>query len=104
MGDPGTMLDDISLEATPEPYIETLAAFLAQEDPPVNYIFPELLPCAVIMLLHGDPRARKSLTAFELALAAATGTSPFGLARFKPSGRINVLYIQEEDPRSLTRP
>jgi AAA domain len=55
------------------------------------------------MLLHGEPRARKSLAAFELALAAATGTAPFGLERFTPSAPIGVLYVQEEDPRALTR-
>src|SRR5262245_17331724 len=98
------MLDDISTQTALEPYIETIAAFLAQDDPPLNYVFPELLPCGVLMLMHGEARAKKSLTAFELALAAATGTSPFGLARFKPSGPVSVLYIQEEDPRSLTRP
>jgi hypothetical protein len=67
-------------------------------------VFPDLLPCGVIMLIHGDPRARKSLAAFELGLAAATGTAPFGLPRFQPPAAIPVLYIQEEDPRSLTRP
>jgi hypothetical protein len=85
-------------------YIEPIAGFLAEEDPAVNWIFPELLPCGVLMLKHGEPRARKSLAAFELALAAATGTAPFGLKRFQPSAPIDVLYIQEEDPRSLTRP
>jgi AAA domain len=86
------------------PYIESLADFLADEDPPGLVVFPELLPHGVIMLIHGDPRARKSLTAFELALAAATGTAPFGLERFSPAAPIPVLYIQEEDPRTLTRP
>jgi len=84
-------------------YLEPIAVFLAEEDKPVSVVFPDLLPCGVIMLLHGEPRARKSLAAFELALAAATGTAPFGLARFQPAGSIGVLYIQEEDPRSLTR-
>jgi len=55
------------------------------------------------MLMHGEPRARKSLGAFELALAAATGTAPFGLQRFAPAEPVVVLYIQEEDPRALTR-
>ncbi len=86
-----------------ESYIESVAAFLAEPDPPVRVIFPELLPTSVIMLLHGEPRARKSLVAFELALAAATGTAPFGLARFNVTGPVDVLYIQEEDPRPLTR-
>jgi hypothetical protein len=84
-------------------YIQPVAAFLAEEDPPVNAIFPELLPCGVIMLLHGEPRARKSLAAFELALAAATGTPAFGLTRFTPPDAVIVLYVQEEDPRILTR-
>ena len=85
-------------------YIEPVAVFLSEEDAPSHVIFPALLPCGVVMLLHGEPRARKSLAAFELALAAATGTAPFGLERFTPSAPIGVLYIQEEDPRSLTRP
>jgi hypothetical protein len=37
-------------------------------------------------------------------LAAATGTAPFGLARFTPGAPVSVLYTQEEDPRALTRP
>lgn len=85
-------------------YIQTIGEFLDEADTPVRYVFPELLPADVLMLLHGDPRARKSLTAFELALSAATGTAPFGLPRFEPAAPIAVLYIQEEDPRSLTRP
>lgn len=85
------------------PYIEPIASFLAEEDPPETVIFPEILPSGVIMLLHGEPRGRKSLSAFELGLSAATGTCPFGLKRFQPAGPIGVLYIQEEDPRSLTR-
>ena len=93
----------LSANGLPESYIDRIADFLAEEDPPVNVIFPELVPCGVIVLLHGEPRARKSLAAFELALAAATGTAPFGLARFMPPEPVTVLYVQEEDPRPLTR-
>lgn len=85
-------------------YIEAVADFLAEEDPPTDWIFPDLLPAGVIMLAHGEPRSRKSLAAFELALSAATGTPPFGLVRFRPATSMSVLYIMEEDPRSLTRP
>jgi AAA domain-containing protein len=85
-------------------YIQPIAAFLDEKDVLGLVIFPELLPCGVIMLVHGEPRARKSLAAFELALSAATGTPPFGLARFSPDGPVSVLYVQEEDPRTLTRP
>jgi putative DNA primase/helicase len=96
--------DCLRAETLASGYIETLAAFLAEEDPPLSTIFPDLLPCSVIMLVHGEPRARKSLAAFELAMAAATCTAPFGLARFQPANGVRVLYIQEEDPRQLTRP
>src|SRR5207247_5471831 len=92
-------------ETSASDYLETLAAFLVEDDPPLSVIIPDLLPCGVIMLLHGEPRARKSLAAFELALAAATGTAPFGLKRFAPDPAepLVVHYIQEEDPRPLTR-
>jgi hypothetical protein len=94
----------LSTTAIPTDYLEPLPVFLAEEDPPTAWIFPELLPVGVIMLLHGEPRARKSLAALELALAAATGTAPFGLPRFAPAGPVPVAYIQEEDARALTRP
>ena len=101
-------IETIPLEggATPgaRDYIESIAAFIAETDPPLDMIFPELLPCGVVMLLHGEPRARKSLAAFELALAASDGSAPFGLKRFTPVRPVPVLYVQEEDPRSLTRP
>jgi len=84
-------------------YIETIAEFLDAADPPLTWLFPELLPAGVLMLLHGEPRAKKSLVAFELALAAATGTPPFGLARFRPGPAVPVFYIQEEDPRTPTK-
>jgi hypothetical protein len=86
-----------------EDYIEPIGTFLDEEDPPIEMLFPDLLPCGVLMLVHGDPRARKSLVAFELALSAATRTAPFGLERFTPLAPIPVLYVQEEDPRPLTR-
>jgi Bifunctional DNA primase/polymerase, N-terminal/AAA domain len=89
--------------STGDDYLEPIATFLAEPDTPSDVIFPELLPTGVMMLLHGEPRARKSLVAFELALAAATGTAPFGLRRFTPSAPMPVLYVQEEDPRPLTR-
>jgi AAA domain-containing protein len=95
---------DLSPNGIPGVYIETAAAFIAKEDPPLNFIIPELLPVGVLMMFHGEPRARKSLAAFEVALAASTGTPAFGLPRFTPSEPVVVLYVQEEDPRHLTRP
>jgi hypothetical protein len=94
----------LSPNGLPGHYIETAAAFIAEDDPPLEFVIPELLPVGVIMLMHGDPRARKSLAALELALAAATGTPAFSLRRFTPTAAVTVLYVQEEDPRPLTRP
>src|SRR5262245_15108845 len=88
---------------TAPPYLETISSFLDSPDDPVEVIFPELLPCGTLMLVHGEPRARKSLAAFELALAAATGTAPFGLTRFQPPVAVPVLYVMEEDSRALTK-
>ncbi len=105
-GDRVTGLPRLEFASTslPATYIETIAEFLRDDDPPITYIIPEILPHGVIMLIHGEPRARKSLVAFELALAAATGSAAFGLTRFEPAEPVTVLYVQEEDPRSLTRP
>ena len=97
-------LETLKSASTLPDYIETIADFLGEDDPPVEVIFPELLPRGVIMLIHGEARARKSLAAFELALSAATGSAPFGLERFRAATPVTVLYIQEEDPRPLTRP
>jgi len=86
------------------PYLESIADFIDVDDPPQTFIIPELVPAEVIVLIHGSPRARKTLSAFELALSAATGTAAFGIKRFTPAQKVAVLWIQEEDPRNLTRP
>jgi len=105
-GDRVTALPRIDLIADGPPvgYLQTAAAFLAEEDPPLAFIVPELLPHGVLVLVHGEPRARKSLAALELTVAAATGTAAFGLPRFTPPEPVPVMYVQEEDPRPLTRP
>jgi hypothetical protein len=95
---------DLSPNRLSTTYIQTAAAFIAEDDPQIPFIIAELLPLGVILLVHGEPRARKSLVALELALAAATGTAAFGLRRFTPAEPVTVLYVQEEDPRNLTRP
>jgi hypothetical protein len=87
----------------PEDYLEPIGAFLAADDVPAKYIIPELLPAGAMMLVHGEPRARKSLAAFELALSAATGTTPFGLSRLELVERVPAIYVMEEDGRELTR-
>jgi hypothetical protein len=47
-----------STHGLPATYIEPVAAFLAEEDPPVNVIFPELLPRRDHAAPR-EPRARK---------------------------------------------
>ncbi len=94
---------DFSANGLPDGSVETIGAFLAGQDEPERYLIPALLPEGVIMLLHGEPRARKSLVAFELALSIATGTAAFGLTRFTGGVPTPVLYVMEEDPRGLTR-
>jgi len=93
------------LDATPEEqsYAQTIREFLSEEDVPATYIIEELLPDGQIMIIHGEPRARKSLVLAEIVLSAVTATPAFGLARFTPKKKVNVMYIQEEDPRGDTR-
>ena len=65
-----------AVEKTDGDYLERLDTFLAEEDPPRDMIFQDLLPRGVIMMLHGQARARKGLCAFEIAVSANTGTAP----------------------------
>lgn len=95
--------EDRDEEPRPTLYIQTMAEFLAEKDEPEVYIINELVPAAVLVLIHGEPRARKSLVGFELAIAAATGTPPFGIDRFSVAAPVETFYIQEEDPRGPTR-
>lgn len=87
----------------PRHYIETVGEFLNARDPLQRYIVNELVPAETLVLIHGEPRSRKSLAAFELALSAATGTPAFGLARLAAEAPVEVLWVQEEDPRGPTR-
>src|SRR5262249_34692312 len=78
-------------------YIEFAPEFLSRDDPQREYLVPELAPAGVMTLFHGDPRARKSWAALDMAVAMATGTPAFGLERFTPAKPINVLYTSQED-------
>jgi AAA domain/DnaB-like helicase N terminal domain len=95
-------IDPAATAAAPA-YVQSAADFLGESEQTPPWIFPGLLPQGVLMLLHGEPRARKSLVALELALAAHSGTAPFGIGPWIPAGPLSVLYVQEEDPRDLTR-
>jgi len=84
-------------------FIEFAPSFLAFEDPPVEYIHPEITPRGVLKCSHGDPRTMKSLAALEEAIAAATATPAFGLERFRPARAFKVLYSSQEDAAPRVR-
>jgi hypothetical protein len=77
--------------------------FLSTSPQPLKYLINQLIPAATLVLLHGDPRTKKSYTALELAIACATGLAAFGLSRFLAPKRIRVLYLSQEDPAHVVR-
>lgn len=80
-------------------YLETAAEFCAEVDPPQVHIIGELVPMGVTVLMHGEPRTRKSWAAMELAIAAATGTPAFGQERFAAPLAVPTFYGSQEDGR-----
>jgi len=86
-----------------EEFIEFAPSFLTVEDPPVEYIHPEITPQGVLKCSHGDPRTMKSLAALEEAIAAATATPAFGMERFRPARAFKVLYSSQEDAAPRVR-
>jgi hypothetical protein len=49
------------------------------------------------VLIHGQPRARKSLFVLESVVSVATGTPAFGLDAFTSSDPVPAWYITDED-------
>jgi hypothetical protein len=83
--------------------MQSAEQFLAVDDPPIAYLMGELIPEGVLVLLHGEPRTRKSWAALELAIAIATGTPAFGLSRFGVSKPTSILYCSQEDDSRRVR-
>lgn len=69
---------------------------------PLKYVIDQLIPRSTMVLMHGDPRTRKSYTALELAICAAAGLPAFGFDRFR-SEPSRVLYLSQEDPEHIVR-
>jgi hypothetical protein len=88
----------------PVSFIDWASDFLSAVDPPIRYLINELLPERAIVLLHGEPRTRKSWTAADMAVSLATGRPAFGLPRFSVSSPVRVLYTSQEDSAFLVRP
>lgn len=82
--------------------IQSCPDLLAKPYTPLKYIIEQLIPAATMLLLHGDPRTKKSYTALELAIAAAAGKPAFGFSRFRCKPH-RVLYLSQEDPEHVVR-
>jgi hypothetical protein len=83
--------------------LEDLQLFLSRRDqqPPLGWRVPGLVPDEGICLWHGQPRDFKSMCAQALDLAMAANVRAFNLARFTPAGHVIVAYFTEEDPERL---
>ena len=76
--------------------IETLGHLMNSSDSPAPMLI-ELLPGDGITMIHGHPRAGKSLVALEMMLAVATGTPAFDSSRLAVNAPAPVLYVSGED-------
>ena len=87
-------------EATTALMAERLPAFMARlrdrQRPPD--IIPELVAGLGITMIHGQPRALKTWTIDEMALAASCGHAAFRLERFLVPAPVETWSITEEDP------
>jgi AAA domain len=86
------------------PIGETLDAFLTRVSTleRVPWLIEHLLPGSGIAMLHGQPRDKKTLAAFECALALTTGTPAFGLPTLTVPQPVRVWYVSDEDPPAET--
>jgi len=84
-------------------FIEFAPSFLSSIDPPLEEIFPGLLPPGVLVTFHGDPRTMKTQAAEEMAVAGATATPPFGMECFRPKRPYRCLYSSQEDAARIVR-
>lgn len=85
-----------------EPKFTSCPDLLATPYTPLQYLINELIPRATLVLMHGDPRTKKSYTALELAICCAAGLPAFGFERFKTEPS-RVLYLSQEDPEHVVR-
>ena len=80
--------------------IETLGHLMNSSDSPAPMLIENLLPGDGITMIHGHPRAGKSLVALEMMLAVATGTPAFDSSRLAVNAPAPVLYVSGEDGRA----
>lgn len=60
-------------------------------------LIEHLIPGIGVFMIHGQPRAKKSLVVLELLMGMATGSSPFGIERLRVATQHTVLYVAADD-------
>lgn len=99
-GVPHSELTNSLLKETPRHFIESYRDFANRVSklPEPKALVSELVYEDCSILIHGQPRAMKSLSQMELTLAMSIGHPPFGLERFDVPEPVPVCYVMEEDP------
>lgn len=87
-------------EADTDITVESLAEFLAGEDPPYDWAIPGLLERGDRFMLTGTEGLGKSVLFRQIAVGAAAGIHPLTHARIDPQ---RVLYVDCENSRTKLR-
>jgi AAA domain len=77
-----------------------LYEFIGEEDPPYEWVIPELLEREDRLIFTGEEGRGKSMAVRQMAVAAAAGIHPFTDVIFPP---VKVLVIDCENPRRKSR-
>lgn len=90
---------DAAVVAEPE-LAPDLYDFIAGEDPPIEWVIPDLLERADRLIWTGEEGRGKSMALRQIAVAAAAGIKPFTDTIFRPQ---RVLIIDCENPERKSR-
>ena len=90
---------DAAVVAEPE-LAPDLYDFIAGEDPPIEWVIPDLLERGDRLIWTGEEGRGKSMALRQIAVAAAAGIQPFTDTIFRPQ---RVLIIDCENPERKSR-
>ena len=79
---------------TPESRLWSLSEVFSLQSEGLQWVIPELLPCAETVILSGSPKAGKSLIAVDLAFCVATGEEKF-LGQNVKVGKVLLVSVDE---------